>query len=218
MTRKLLPLLLMFSLLNAPVAIAHENHDELGAGPGTVAEANAATQNAMNAALGHEGMTAGHGATADAHLAAADEKKTFGQRLVSWLGRLHTLAVHFPIAMLIGPLGVELFGLWRPNAARQEAVRIILVVGALGAVGTAFLGWFAGGFYLTDRNPLLMAHRWLGTVIALGALALIRFEARAGALPIARGSSTGASWADSRWPSRCRAGWASPSCTAVSGT
>ena len=36
----------------------------------------------------------------------------------------------------------------------------------------AFLGWFAGGFYLTDRNLILMTHRWLGTAITIFGIVL----------------------------------------------
>ncbi len=98
--------------------------------------------------------------------------KTFAQRLFKWLGRLHILAIHFPIAMIIGALGIELFGLLRRETSYQHAARIMLIVGALGAVGAASLGWFAGGFTLSDRNPVLMAHRWLGTAIAVLAVVL----------------------------------------------
>lgn len=47
----------------------------------------------------------------------------------------------------------------------------------LGAIVAAFLGWFAGGFYLTDRNPILMTHRWLGTAIAGVGLVLVYLAA-----------------------------------------
>ena len=46
--------------------------------------------------------------------------------------------------------------MWRRNRDYQHVAHIMLVVGALGAIAAAFLGWFAGGFYLTDRNPILM--------------------------------------------------------------
>ena len=42
----------------------------------------------------------------------------------------------------------------------------------------ALLGWFAGGFYLTDRNQVLMIHRWLGTAIALAGLALFYISSK----------------------------------------
>src|SRR3546814_12643791 len=59
----------------------------------------------------------------------------------------------------------------------------MLVIGVIGAVAAAFLGWFAGGFYLIDRNSILMAHRWLGTAIAVGGLLLLYLSATARRAP-----------------------------------
>lgn len=169
-------------LLAAPV-MAHENHDQLGAGPGTQKAAKPTQEKAAVpapvAANMHEGMAMEHEEAAAAHEEAADANKTTGQRLVSWLGRMHPFSVHFPIAMFFGAVGVELFGLWRRNREYQRAAFVMLVVGAIGAVVAAALGWFAGGFYWTDRNPILMIHRWLGTAIALFAVLLVYLTAKA---------------------------------------
>src|SRR5690606_38671125 len=121
----------------------------------------------------HMNMAAAHGEAMGHHAKEAEASKTFGQRLVSWLGRLHSLVVHFPIAMFLGALGVELFGLWKGRRDYERAAQIMLVVGVVGAVAACLLGWFAGGFYFSDRNPVLMAHRWLGTVIALAGVLLL---------------------------------------------
>lgn len=168
-------------------ALAHENHEELGAGPGPTAEMNAAemkaSPQASSAVAAHTEMADAHGEAMDHHMAVADENKTFGQRLMSWLGRAHVLVIHFPIAMFIGALGVELFGLWRGNRDYERAAQIMLAVGAIGAVVAAFLGWFAGGFYLTDRNTVLMIHRWLGTAIAAAGLLLLYLSASARRAP-----------------------------------
>jgi uncharacterized membrane protein len=167
----------LFALLLASPTLAHENHNQLGAGPGPEAAAPAAPNPA--AANMHESMAAGHEQAMEVHEHAADANKTFGQRLVSWLGRLHTLVIHFPIAMFVGALAVELYGLWRRDGQYRTAAYVMLVVGAVGAIAAAFLGWFAGGFYLTDRNLVLMVHRWLGTALALFAFVLVLVAARA---------------------------------------
>lgn len=183
--RVLLRLAALFLLLAAPPVVAHENHDQLGAGPGPTVEANAGDEVAERsaAAQAHTEMAAAHGEAMEHHAEAAEANKTFGQRLVSWLGRLHSLVIHFPIAMFVGALGVELYALWRRRPELQGAARVMLIVGAVGAVAAAFLGWFAGGFYLTDRNPILMAHRWLGTAIAVAGLVLLYLSATAHRMP-----------------------------------
>ena len=173
-TALIIVLVVAFSVSVAPPVVAHENHSALGAGPGPAAE---------DVANMHENMATGHEQAMEAHEKAADANRTFGQRLVSWLGRLHTLVIHFPIAMFVGALAVELFGLWRRDSQYRTAAYVMLVVGAVGALVAAFLGWFAGGFYLTDRNVVLMVHRWLGTALALFAILLVLVAARARRAP-----------------------------------
>jgi len=181
--RVLLKVAALFLLFAAPPVAAHENHDQLGAGPGPAVEANAADEARERSAAAHTEMAAAHGEAMEHHAEAAEANKTFGQRLVSWLGRLHSLVIHFPIAMFLGALGVELYALWRRRPELQGAARVMLIVGAVGAVAAASLGWFAGGFYLTDRNPILMAHRWLGTAIAVAGLVLLYLSATARRMP-----------------------------------
>jgi len=170
-------------------SFAHENHDELGAGPGPARPAKPepakAAPNVSPSAPAnmHEDLAHAHEMAAEHHEQAADRDKTLGQRIVSWLGRLHTLAIHFPVAMFVGALGVELFGLWRRNREYQAAAHVMLMVGAVGAVIAAILGWFAGGFYLSDRNQILMIHRWLGTAIAAAGFVLLYLSASARRAP-----------------------------------
>jgi uncharacterized membrane protein len=167
-------ILLAIIAVTAP-AIAHEDHEQLGAGPGPTANQTMAAPTPASGMQGHamEAMNAdaldmGHGDQADDR-----RNKSFGERLLSWLGRLHSVVIHFPIAMIVGAFAVELFGWWRGTAAWRETARVMLVVAAIGAVTAMILGWFAGGFYLTDRNPILTIHRWLGTAIAAATLFLV---------------------------------------------
>ncbi len=158
-------------------ATAHDP-DELGAGPGP-AKLSAAHRDNHDAGMQRTRISATEAGSGDEasmghmHDDSSMVGKTFSQRLFNWLGRLHVMVIHFPIAMIIGAFGVELFGLWRRKASYLYAARIMLVVGALGAIVAASLGWFAGGFYLADRNPVLMMHRWLGTSIAVFASLLV---------------------------------------------
>lgn len=181
--RRLATMILTFVALSAgSIALAHEDHDALGAGPGasnSAAPAKADDHMAMGSMTPPGMNMAGADmAMGGMHDEGANKNKSFGQRLVSWLGRVHTMVIHFPIAMFIGAFAVELFGLWRRNREYQRAAHVMLVVGALGAIVAAFLGWFAGGFYLSDRNPILMIHRWLGTSIAVFGIILAYLATR----------------------------------------
>ncbi|WP_208598038.1 MULTISPECIES: DUF2231 domain-containing protein [Pseudomonadota] len=164
------------ALSTGSLAFAHEDHDALGAGPGvanSTAPAKADDHMDMGSMTSPSMNMAGDEmAMGGMHDEGANKNKSFGERLVSWLGRVHTMVIHFPIALFIGAFAVELFGLWRQNRDYQRAAHVMLVVGALGAIVAAFLGWFAGGFYLSDRNPILMTHRWLGTSIAVFGIGL----------------------------------------------
>jgi uncharacterized membrane protein len=178
----------MIVAASASPGLAHENHEALGAGPGPkeVGRVDAAVETTKPSdamANLHENLADAHDMAAEHHEAAAEENKTFSQRLVSWFGRLHTVVTHFPIAMFVGALGVEVYGLWRRDRQYQAAAHVMLMVGAVGAIVAAALGWFAGGFYLTDRNQVLMLHRWLGTGIAAAGVVLLYLSARARQAP-----------------------------------
>jgi len=74
--------------------------------------------------------------------------------------------------MIVAAFAAEAFGVARGKPDWRSAARIMLVIGALGAVAAAFFGWFAGGFYLYDRNLILTAHRYLGMTVAIGSVLL----------------------------------------------
>jgi uncharacterized membrane protein len=91
-------------------------------------------------------------------------------RLLDWLGRTHPVIVHFPIAFFPAALFTAVVGRRRPGFATP--VQFLVVAGGIIAPISALLGWFNGGFSISDTDPLMMAHRWLGTAIGVGGLAL----------------------------------------------
>jgi uncharacterized membrane protein len=83
---------------------------------------------------------------------------------LKWLGKLHPVVVHFPIALLVIALLADLLG-------RRPAARFCLGFGALGALAAAGLGWLAGESTPGTKADQLFLHRWSG--IAVAALALV---------------------------------------------
>ena len=91
-------------------------------------------------------------------------------RFLDWIGRLHPIIIHFPLAFFPAALFTAVVGRRRPAFAKP--VQFLVVAGGLIAPIAMVLGWLAGGLTLTDTDPLLRVHRWLGTAIGLSGLAL----------------------------------------------
>ena len=97
-------------------------------------------------------------------------KMSYSARLFDWLGRLHPIIVHFPIAFFPAAFFTAIVGRRRPAYAKP--VQFLVVAGGIIAPIAAILGWFDGGFTLATDDWMLSYHRWLGTGIGIGALAL----------------------------------------------
>lgn len=97
-------------------------------------------------------------------------KMPFGARLIDWLGRVHTIIIHFPIAFFPAALFTAIVGRRRP--AFIKPVQFLVLAGGLVTPVAALLGWFNGGFALSDTDPLMAVHRWLGTAIGVGGFGL----------------------------------------------
>jgi uncharacterized membrane protein len=141
-----------------PEQVAPASQVEAPAGPGETAVPPAAA-----------------GASRDDHMAGMMQEMeedrsamTPGEMLLDWLGRLHPFIVHFPIAFLPAALFTAIVGRRRPAFAAP--VQFLVVAGGIVAPIAAILGWLnAIG---AEPDPLLTAHRWLGTVIGIAALPL----------------------------------------------
>ena len=103
-------------------------------------------------------------------LRADRSKMTSLERVLDWLGRLHPMIVHFPIAFFPAALFTAIVGRRRP--AFGKPVQFLVVAGGITAPVAAVLGWFDGGYDFASDGALIQMHRWLGTAIGVGALGL----------------------------------------------
>lgn len=94
-------------------------------------------------------------------------------RFLSWLGRFHPAAAHFPVALLIAAAIAELLGRVRQVDGLDAVVRFCVWTGAIGAVVAAPLGWFNAGWDLTHDDRVLAIHRWAGTATLLWGVLLV---------------------------------------------
>ena len=128
-------------------------------------------------AAAQQGQTAPGGPMAGHDMNGMMEKKeddradmSTPERFLDWIGRLHPIVIHFPLAFFPAALFTAVVGRRRPAFAKP--VQFLVVAGGLIAPIAMVLGWLAGGLTLTDTDPLLRVHRWLGTAIGLSGLAL----------------------------------------------
>ena len=83
--------------------------------------------------------------------------------LNQFVGRMHPLVVHFPVALLILAGLLEVF---RRRERPSDAALICLIVGSLGAVVAAYSGW---QFFEHDGpgpSRTMWLHRWGGVTVA----------------------------------------------------
>lgn len=153
--------------LSAP-AVAHpkKKHEQTQqvqqrAAPGAAGHASMQNGTAAN----HEQMNG----TMDGMDMEMDRSKLpLFERLLDWVGRLHPMVVHFPIAFFPAALLTAIVGRRRP--AFSAPVQFLVVAGGIFAPIAAAAGWLAG--LSADPEPILAYHRWLGVVIGVAGAGL----------------------------------------------
>ena len=84
-------------------------------------------------------------------------------------GVLHPAMAHFPVALLTVAALIEVPGLFRRGHKPGSAAYTCLLVGALGAVAAAALGWAnadAAHEFNGKLRGIVAVHRWLGVSVA----------------------------------------------------
>jgi uncharacterized membrane protein len=161
----IVPAMLVAGTAGSP-ALAHKGHHkkpaEAANGVGPSAQPSPAT-------VAQGGPSATHSQIGEAMEADEDrsDMSTF-DRLLDWLGRLHPIIVHFPLAFFPAALFTAIVGRRRPAFAAP--VQFLVIAGGVIAPIAAVLGWLDA--INADPDSLLMVHRWLGTAIGVGGLGL----------------------------------------------
>ena len=86
-----------------------------------------------------------------------------------FLGRLHPLAVHFPVGLLVFAAILELFTLKKFRSSLRPGINLLVVAGVISAIFSAVFGFLLSrdGDYGEDLN----IHQWIGIATAcLGAV------------------------------------------------
>jgi uncharacterized membrane protein/YHS domain-containing protein len=111
---------------------------------------------------------AGAGEEEHDHSAHADQEASTLTKTLSFIGRFHVIAIHFPIALLsVGAL-FEFFSMFGGGDKARSVVRACIAIGALSAVGAATLGLMnaIGADYNGVLNDVFWWHRLLGLTTA----------------------------------------------------
>ena len=115
---------------------------------------------------------AGHAATAPPLLEIAKPREPFWRHAVRWIGQLHPVSTHFPIALMMVAVFVEGLSWWTRRDSWLQTIRLLVLLAALGAVAATILGWVNAWFssYNKAVGAVLWWHRWTGTATAVWAL------------------------------------------------
>lgn len=103
---------------------------------------------------------------------------------------LSSLLIHLPILLLVIGGALDLYGLARRRAAYQHAAVLLLVVGLLGGVLSALIGFGGIGSAMpAGPSPSSSLHAlWaIATLVVFGGLLALRLAARRGWSPQLKG-------------------------------
>ena len=81
-----------------------------------------------------------------------------------FLGRLHPMAVHFPVGLLLFAAFMELFTLKKFSSSLRPGIQMLVIAGAVSALLSVFLGYFLSTD--EDYDATLSIHQWLGIATA----------------------------------------------------
>ena len=82
----------------------------------------------------------------------------------NFLGRLHPVIVHFPIALIITAFFIELMFMLTHRRSLDHAVHTMIIMSAITVIPTALFGWWAADSFHTNdiTYEILDSHKWKG--------------------------------------------------------
>jgi len=110
------------------------------------------------------------------HDHATDHGETpvsFFSRILAFIGKLHVLLIHFPIAFLMLSGITQIIADFKKNEFLLKLTHLIFSIGSISAIFAATAGWIAASnsTYTGDLYYVLETHRWVGTLVAFFSLA-----------------------------------------------
>jgi len=102
----------------------------------------------------------------------ARPRMPFWKQALRYIGRLHPVSTHFPVALMFVAVFAEGLAWWTRRETWLQTVRFLVLLAALGAIVAVALGWINASFasYTGQLAGVLRWHRWLGTSTAVWAL------------------------------------------------
>ena len=101
-----------------------------------------------------------------------------GENSTFWLwhfmGRLHPMIVHFPIALLVFAAVLELFTLKKYNSKFRPAIQLLVLIGAVSAIIAAVFGWLLADSDAIE-GELVDLHQQVGIATAVLSLLVLFF-------------------------------------------
>ncbi len=97
---------------------------------------------------------------------------------MTFIGHLHPMLVHFPIALILIAAVAELLATVAGSRAWRAVALANVRVGAFFAVVTAIVGWLLASSLAVDDQRMLEWHRWIGTAAAVATIVAALTTAR----------------------------------------
>lgn len=167
-TTQIVIVFLLFIALPSVLGQEHKDHDHSA----TESSSNHHDSSEASDVENHEETKDRHDHSAHAD-SSMEQSPHLLSKIITWFGKFHPPTVHFPIALLIASAIAELLFIFTKNTLFDHASRFCVSFGMIGAIAASILGWFFGGFHLSDTNWIMTTHRWFGTSTAIVSVILL---------------------------------------------